>query len=101
MSNSTVANPWILDEADTVVAAGTPIRIAKMVFYAATAGDDLAVTDGNGNAFWNVKAAAAAADYEDYAGVPFEFPGEYLEMDGFAISNIDGGYLWVWLAKQS
>jgi len=97
MANDITGNPWILDEdATTVVATGTKVKILKMMFYAGTAGDDLHVTDGAGKDFWRVRAAAAATNYEDYAGIPFD-PPEPIVIDGMIIATIDGGALWVWV----
>lgn len=94
MANDTTSNPWILDEEK--VATTERIRILKMVYYAGTAGDDLAVAHANGSSIWKVRAAAAATNYEDYAGVVFEFPEPFIA-DGLDLVTLDGGELWVWL----
>lgn len=94
MANVTTSNPWILDTAEVVIT--DRVRILKMVFYAGTAADDLAVAHANGSSIWKVRAAAAATNYEDYAGVVFEFPEPFIA-DGLDVVTIDGGELWVWL----
>jgi len=96
MANDITGNPWILDTAATVVGSGTVVKILKMVFYAGTAGDDLDVQNGAGKSIWKVKAAAAATNYEDYAGVPFNIPDIFIT-DGLIVGTIDGGELWVWV----
>jgi len=97
MANVSTGNPWILDTAAEVLASGTKAQIIKMVFYAGTAGDDLAVSHaGGGSTIWKVRAAAAATNYEDYAGVVFDLTAPF-PVDGFVVDVIDGGELWVWI----
>ena len=102
MANDITGNPWILDTAEEVLAAGKKVTIIKMIFYAQTAGNDLAMSDGHSHPFWKVRAAAAAAGlYHDYAGTPFELI-KPIQLDGFVIDTIDdgagsGSELWVWV----
>jgi hypothetical protein len=94
MANDVTGNPWILDTAELVF--NGQVRVMKMVFYAGTANDDLAVSNGRGKSIWKVRAAAAATNYEDYAGIPMDF-SESLIVEDFTITTIDGGELWVWI----
>ena len=93
MGNSTVGNPWVLDTAATILAAGNPVVVEKMIWYPNAADDDLIVKDGNGNVKWVVRAAAGAPNKESYgaevcAACPFD-------SDGFDLDTIDGGTLYV------
>jgi len=100
MSNSTVANPWILDTAATILAAGNPIIVEKMIWYPAAANDDLIVKDGNGNVVWTVRAMTGATSNEIYGAVNFTGP---LEMDGFELDTIEGdagGTLYVYIRRD-
>jgi len=81
MANDTTSNPWILDTAGAV--SSEKVKILRMTFYAAVAGDDLDVANGTGNSIWRIKAASAAATYEDYAGVHFELSEPFL-VDGLS-----------------
>jgi hypothetical protein len=99
MANVSTGNPWLLDTAGTIKTKGNIVKVSKMVFYAAAAGDDVDVADAGGNSVFMAKAAAAGTGYEDYAGVTVNFDPP-LVMNGFVVTTIDGagsGELWVYL----
>jgi len=96
MANDVLGNPYVLDTAGSAVAVGSQLKILRMTFYAAVAGDDIDVANGAGRSFWKIRAVSAAANFEDYAGVHFELIEPFI-VDGLSITTIDGGELWVWL----
>ena len=99
MGNVSTGNPWLLDTAGVIKTRDNVVKVKKMVFYAAAAGDDVDVADAGGNTVFMAKAAAAGTGYEDYAGVTIDFAPP-LVMNGFTVTTIDGagsGELWVYL----
>ena len=97
MSNSTAGNPWILDTAATITAAGTKVIVNKMLWFPAAADDDLIVHDGNANIKWKVRATAGAPNHESFGAERFDGPEEF---DGFILNTIEGdagGTLYVYL----
>lgn len=88
MANSSNGNPWALDTAGAI--RTTPVKVRKMIYKPAAAANDLTVIDNSSVTKWDVDALAAAPagqesiDYGD---------GEWF--DGFNLSVIDGGTLYV------
>ena len=56
MSNVITGNPWLLDTAGVIKTKGNIVKVSKMVFYAAAAGDDVDVADAGGNTVFMAKA---------------------------------------------
>lgn len=94
MANDLTKNPWVLDTAGATSTFTGPVYINRMRFVPAAAGDDLTVTDKNGNTIWqltNVLADGIAGSEEiDLRGNP--------PYQGFILSVIGGGTLYVWIA---
>ena len=78
------------------MASTDQIKILRMTYYAAVAGDDLDVANATGNSIWKIRAVSPAVEYQDYAGVHFELSEPFI-VDGISITTIDGGELWIWL----
>ncbi len=100
MSNSVDGNPWILDTAATILAAGTVVVVDQMLWYPAAADDDLIVHDGAANVKWKVRAMSGAPNDESFGAERFKGPEEF---DGFILNTIEGdsgGTLYVYMRKE-
>jgi hypothetical protein len=83
----------ILDTAGTITTY--PLRITKMVWAEpVTSGDDLTVSDSDGNVIWDVNATGVGT------GTYYEinFPEKGLYIPGLTLTTIDSGQLRVYLA---
>ena len=89
MANDTTANPWVLDTAG-VISTGL-VTILEMLYKPSAAADDLTVLDNGGKTIWDVNALAAA----EVGNETFSVPG--YTANGFNLSVIDGGTLYVWI----
>ncbi len=94
-ANDITIHPWSLDTAETLLAAGTRIRVKKMIWYPNATDNDLVVHDGNANIKWEVRATAGAPNKESFGVETFEVEGGEL-FDGFILATIDAGLLYVY-----
>ena len=86
----------MLDTAESVVAAGTFVRIMSLCFVGAADVDDCVLHDGNGKEIWKCKlGTVATAGYQ--ASVDFGEKG--IVVDGLDLDTIDAGMLYVYLGK--
>ncbi len=91
MANDTSASPWILDTAGTIRTG--PVRVTKMEWRPNATDDDLQVSDHTGRAKWVVKALAPAQ-----GGLELWESANGESFNGFQLTTIDGGTLYVWVA---
>ena len=96
MSNDATVYPWVLDTAESVLAAGIRIRVKKMAWHPNATDNDLIVHDGNGNIKWVVRATAGAPNNESYGIERFDGGPEGELFDGFDIDTMDAGTLYVY-----
>jgi hypothetical protein len=94
MGNDATVYPWVLDTAATLLAAGTRIRVHKMIWYPNATDNDLIIKDGNGDVKWAVRATAGAPNKESFGAETFTREGGE-PFDGFELDTIDGGTLYV------
>jgi hypothetical protein len=96
MANAKVGTRWILDTAEAVVAAGTPIRINSVYFIGTTDADDCILHDGNAKEIWKGKlGTVATVGYQ----VGHDFGKDGIVVDGLDLDTIDHGILYVYLGK--
>ena len=96
MANARVSGRYILDTAESVVAAGTSLRINAVKFVGTTDVDDCILHDGNGKEIWKCKlGAVATSGCQD--GDNFGKDGQIV--DGLDLDTIDNGTLFVYLGK--
>ena len=93
MANVYGGHQWILDTAHSAAIVGR-IKLVKMEWVPAAAGDDLAVVDGASKAIWTVTNALTGGR----AGVESIDFGGGRWFDGFKLSTIGGGTLYVYFA---
>ena len=98
MANLRHNTRWVLDTAESVVAAGTEVRIQSLVYVGTTNGDDCILHDGNGKVIWKCKlGTVATSGYQ----VSIEFGPGGQTVDGMDLDTIDGsGTLFVYLRRQ-
>ena len=87
MANTLTGNTWRID---TATITREPITIVGMVYKPAATSNDLTITDGNGDMLWDVDALAATP-----AGDQIYDQAEKVRKNGFIVTVIDGGVLWV------
>lgn len=96
MANELVNGRWVLDTAESVVAAGTPVRIQSICFVGTTDADDCILHDGNGKEIWKCKlGTVATSGYQ--ASISFGKQGQ--TVDGLDLDTIDHGVLYIYLAR--
>ena len=97
MANTQYNTRWVLDTAESVVAAGTPIRIQSLVYVGTTNEDDCILHDGNGKEIWKCKlGTVATSGYQ--VSIPFGDRGQVV--DGLDLDTLDNGILYVYLTRQ-
>ena len=87
MANNISGNPWILDTAESIKT--TPVKILYMEWVPNAAADDLTIVDVVGNVIWDRDALAGGTP-----GIE-TFPN--YRSNGFNLSVIDGGKLYVYI----
>lgn len=96
MANTQYGARWVLDTAESVVAAGTAIRIKSVEFVGTTDLDDCILHDGNGKEIWKGKLGDVSVNG---CNVGKTFGGEGIIVDGMDLDTIDNGTLFVYLGK--
>jgi hypothetical protein len=96
MANTQYGARWVLDTAESVVAANTFLRLLGFWFVGTTDADDCIVHDGNGKEVWKCKLGDVSVNGYD-RGIIFPSPG--LIVDGLDLDTIDNGILYVYLGK--
>ena len=90
MANNTAGNPWVLDTAASIKT--TPVRILFMEWIPNAAANDLTIIDVSGNTIWDRDALAGGTP-----GIEAFVPPEMYTANGFNLSVIDGGTLYVYI----
>jgi hypothetical protein len=87
---------WVLDTAESVVAAGIPVRITAAHYIGTSDVDDCILHDGNGKLICSFKlGTVATTGYQ--ASLNFGEGGQIV--DGLDLDTIDHGTLIVYLGK--
>lgn len=97
MANLEHNGRWVLDTAESVVAAGTKLRLASVFFVGTTDADDCILHDGNGKLIWSCKLGTLLTGIGNQVGHNFGKDGTIV--DGLDLDTIDHGTLFVYLAK--
>jgi len=96
MANALLNGRWVLDTAESVVAAGTILRISSLHFVGTTDEDDCILHDGNGKEVWKCKLGDVSVNgYQ--ASMNFGENGQIV--DGLDLDTIDHGILYVYLNR--
>ena len=91
MANNLTGNPWVITDAATVTTG--LVRVLRMRWQEPTAADDLTITDGAGRTIFDDNAIAGGAGIS----LEWDFGGKGVLFDGFIVSVIDGGTLYVYI----
>jgi hypothetical protein len=83
---------WVLDTAGTI--STDKIRVKRMEYVPNAAGDDLAITDNNGEEIWTVTDALTGGR-AGLETIYFNPPQDFL---GFILAITQGGTLYVYIA---
>ena len=97
MANDLTGNPWIIDTAfdSTEIADWNgPVRVQLMRWQEPTADDDLTITDNSGTTIFDENALAGGTGISTEWG----FGGNGVVFNGFNVTVIDGGTLYVYIA---
>ena len=96
MANKLYNGRYVLDTAESVIAAGTSLRLAAVWFVGTTDADTCILHDGNGKVIWETTlGTVATVGMTD--GTTFGKDG--IIVDGLDLDTIDHGALYVYLAK--
>jgi len=96
MPNTLYNGRYVLDTAESVVAAGTPLRLNAVHFAGTTDEDDCILHDGNGKEIWKTKLGDVSVNgYTDGSN----FGKDGIIVDGLDLDTIDNGVLFVYLGK--
>ncbi len=97
MANTLHNGRYVLDTAESVVAAGTTLRLASVHFKGTGDESECILHDGNGKVVWATKLGDVSLNgYTD--GHNFGKDGQIV--DGLDLDTIDNGTLIVYLAKS-
>jgi hypothetical protein len=96
MANLRHNGRWVLDTAESVVAAGTFVRILSAFYIGTTDVHDCILHDGNGKEIIKFKLGTVATTGYQAGHV---FGGEGVVVDGLDLDTIDSGKLYVYLGK--
>ena len=88
MANDLTGNPWVIDTA-AVITTG-PATVLKSEWQEPTAADDLTILDNGGNTIYDDNAIAGGSGIR----LEVKIAGQ---MNGFNVSVIDGGTLYVYV----
>ena len=89
MANNLTGNPWIIDTADTITTG--PVYVVSAEWQEPTAADDLTIVDNSGNTIYDDNAIAGGT------GIRLEVKLGGAVYNGFIVSVIDGGTLYVYI----
>lgn len=97
MANALVNGRWVLDTFESVVAAGTPVRIKALSFVGAGDAHVCVLHDGNAKEIWK----CAVGDISAYGTeVSICFGDEGIMVDGLDLDSLSSSsILYVYLAK--
>ena len=96
MANAKHNSRWVLDTAELVVAAGTPIRINALHYIGTADAHDCILHDGNGKLICSFKLGDVSVNgYQ--SSITFGEGGQIV--DGLDLDTIDSGTLFVYMGK--
>ena len=90
MSNDTTGNPWVLDTAASIKT--TPVKITYMYWVPNAAANDLTIISVSGGTIWDMDALTGGTP-----GIEKFDPQDPYKANGFNLSVIDGGTLYVYI----
>ena len=90
MANNTTGNPWVLDTAANITTG--KVKIIYMEWVPNAAANDLTIIDKAGNTIWDRDALTGGT-----AGMEKFQPPTGFRANGFNLSVIDGGTLYVYV----
>ena len=97
MANALINGRWVLDTFESVVAAGTAIRIQALSFVGADDEYVCVLHDGNGKEIWKV-AVGDISVYGTEKNISFGIHG--IIVDGLDLDSLSSGsILYVYLAR--
>jgi len=97
VANTQYNTRWVLDTAESVVAAGTAIRIQALHFIGTGDDSSCILHDGNGKEIWKAKLGDVSVNgYQ--ANISFGERGQVV--DGLDLDTLTNGILYVYLARQ-
>lgn len=94
MANDLTKNPWVIDTVGATSQFIGPVYINSMRWVPTAAGDDITVTDKNGNTIWTVTNALTGG----VAGTLSIDLRDQPPYQGFIVSAMGGGTLYVYVA---
>lgn len=96
MANTKYNGRWVLDTAEAVVAAGTPVRINAVLYVGTADEDDCILHDGNGKEICKFKLGDVSVNGYQQS---MNFGKDGQVVDGLDLDTIDSGVLYVYLGK--
>lgn len=97
MANALLNGRYVLDTAESIVSAGTALRLASIWFIGTADVDDCILHDGNGKLIWSCKLGTLLTGIGNQIGHNFGKDGTIV--DGLVLDTLDNGTLIVYLAK--
>ncbi len=91
---------WQLDTAAVIVAAGTPVIVRKLVFAPAAIDNDIVIQEYLSNSATLDEAIILKANHTDINLVSLDFGPEGRQLNGFKLSTISAGTLYVYIGKN-
>ena len=98
MANLLHNGRYVLDTAESVVAAGTTLRINSVWFYGTANEAACILHDGNGKIIWQCKLGTLLTGIGNQSGHNFGKDG--IIIDGLDLDTLTNGYLVVYLGKM-
>ena len=98
MGNTYADRTWTIDTAGEIHALGVKVKISGLEWHPNAVDNDLSILDGNSKRIWHIRAKVAAGANSEEPGVLTKAWPEGQWFDGFNVSVIDGGTLYVFLA---
>ena len=89
MANNLTGNPWLITDAATITTG--PVTVISAEWQEPTAADDLTIVDNSGNTIYDDNAIAGGS------GIRLEVKIGGATYNGFIVSVIDGGTLYVYI----
>lgn len=96
MANALINGRYVLDTAESVLAAGTKVRINSVLFVGTTDEHDCILHDGNGKEIFKCKLGDVSVNGYQFGQ---SFGKDGLVVDGLDLDTIDSGVLYVYLGK--
>jgi len=91
---------WQLDTAGVIVAVGVPVIVRKLVFAPAAIDDDVIIQEYLSGSATLDEAIIIKANHTDVNLVSLDFGPEGRQLNGFKLSTIDAGILYIYIGKN-